>query len=31
VVAAVALLVFAGALYGFRQLFKSRSGGLGFR
>ena len=24
-------LVFAGAFYGFRQLFKSRSGGLGFR
>lgn len=27
----VGLLVFGGALYGFRQLFKSRSGGLGFR
>lgn len=25
------VLVFAGAFYGFRQLFKSRSGGLGFR
>lgn len=27
----VGVLVFAAAFYGFRQLFKSRSGGLGFR
>jgi hypothetical protein len=27
----VGLLVFGGAFYGFRQLFKNRSGGLGFR
>lgn len=30
-VAVVGVLVFAGAFYGFRQLFKNRSGGLGFR
>ena len=27
----IAAVVFAGALYGFRELFKRRSGGLGFR
>jgi hypothetical protein len=30
-VVVVGVVVFAGAFYGFRELFKSRSGGLGFR
>jgi len=30
-VALIGLVVFAGAFYGFRELFKRRSGGLGFR